>query len=169
MEFCSNYVFDRHVGWLVKGVENHARRQPVGEDNREWKAELTWNCYTIRAVCNLVCDQANLFWARVVCVMNMSPSVFSWSCVCYVSFSNKSLLKPVEFNLELTRRERLLLVYVDVALHNATGWEWLFVVEKFNVELPTLKHNVCLLTLSRSHIFFFYSNNSDTGFWIKSF
>jgi len=88
--------------------------------------------------------------------MNMSPSVFSWSCVCYVSFSNESLLEAVEFYLELARRERLLLVYVDVALHNATGWEWLFVVEKFDVELPTLEHNVCLLTLSRSHIFYFF-------------
>ena len=114
MEFRSDDVFDCHVG---RDVANHARRQPVREYNREWIGELAWNGNTVRELCNLVSALDHLFLAIVACVSFNS----SFSYRTQVYFSNKSLLEAVEFDLELARRERLLLVYVDVALHNATG------------------------------------------------
>jgi hypothetical protein len=124
IELCSDGVLDRHISLLICYVDSHARRQPIREDNREWKAELTWNGNTIRAVWNLVCDWANLLWARAWCV-NFVAVIFNSS---YVTLQEKSFLESQEFELELARCERLLLVYVDDALHSATGLEWLSLV-----------------------------------------
>lgn len=128
IELCSDGVLDRHVSFLICYVDSHARRQPIREDNREWKAELTWNGNTIRAVWNLVCDWANLLWARVWCEINLRSATFSVSYHSVVFFLKKSFLESQEFKLELARCERLLLIYVDDALHSATGLEWLSLV-----------------------------------------